>query len=225
MNTPNEDGKRSDNMELLKQQASACGSGCDCHATTMPGKMRWVIGTIVLFAAGVMVVRALVKSEGASAQPSATAFADPVASMAAATAPAKDSGTATPAVETSVVTPIGAFTELNTAAEKMNAVFAYLPGKEGASGNPPFAVMKSAASVIETQGVKCGLFTLKAGSADYDKISTQVKLPVVLAIVKGGGMSTVSTSDITETKLVQGFLAASKSGGCGPSAGSGCCPK
>lgn len=44
MNSSNEDPKPADNMEQLKQQASACcGSECGCHATGTKSKMRGVI--------------------------------------------------------------------------------------------------------------------------------------------------------------------------------------
>jgi hypothetical protein len=85
--------------------------------------------------------------------------------------------------------------------------------------------MRGAARTIESKaGLKCGLFTLKAGSRDYDQIAAQMSVPGVLAMAKGRGMSAVS-GDITESKLLQGFVAASSAGGCGPSAGAGCCPK
>jgi hypothetical protein len=85
--------------------------------------------------------------------------------------------------------------------------------------------MNGAVRTIESKaGKKCGLFTLKSGSPDYDQIAAQMSVPGVLAIVKGCGMSPIS-GDITEAKLVQGFVAASSAGGCGPSAGAGCCPK
>jgi hypothetical protein len=38
-------------------------------------------------------------------------------------------------------------------------------------------------------------------------------VPGVLAMVKGRGMSAIS-GEITEDKLVQGYVAASRSGGC-----------
>jgi hypothetical protein len=216
MNTPKEDGKQSDNMELLKQQAEACGPGCGCHATAAPGKMRWVIGTIVLVAAGVMVVRAMVKTDGPSTQASATTFADPVASQAAAGTggPATVLADAAPATETSVGTTIGAFAELNMMAAQTDAVFVFVPGKEGASGNAPSTPMKGAARIMEAKGLKCGLFTLKAGSRDHDQIAAQMSVPGVLAMAKGRGMSAVS-GEITEAKLVQGFVAACSPGGCG----------
>ena len=225
MNSPSEDQKQPDNMELLKQQASTCGSGCGCHAPATPGKTRWVIGAIVLAAAGVMVVRAMIKTNGSSTQASATAFAAPVAleTMPGQTGPATNSGALAQAAETSVGTTIGAFAELNAVAANTDAIFIFLPGKEGVSGNRLSTPMQGAARMIESKtGLKCGLFTLRAGSRDYDQIAAQMSVPGVLALVKGRGMSAVS-GDITESKLLQGFVAASSAGGCGP-ASSGCGP-
>ena len=227
MNTPNEDPKPTDNIELLKDQASACGSGCCCGGAVQPGKTRWVIGTIVLVAAGVLVVRAMIKSDGTLPPASATTFVAPTVSQtpAGGSGSATDSSGAAQAGETSVGMTIGAFSELNTVAAQNDAVFIFLPGKEGISAKPPSATMMGAARMIESKaGLKCGLFTLKAGSRDYDQVAGQVSLPAVLAMVKGGGMSAVS-GDITESKLVQGYVAASQGGGCGPSAGASCCPK
>jgi hypothetical protein len=113
-------------------------------------------------------------------------------------------------VETSVVTSIGAIAELNTVATNLDAVFVFLPGKESISAVTP---MQNAARTIESKGLKCGLFSLKAGSRDYNQIATQMSLPGVLAMVKGRGTSAIS-GDITETKLVQGFVAASSAGKC-----------
>ncbi len=211
MNTPNDDRKQTDNMELLKQQAATCGPGCDCNATKTPGKTRWVIGAIVLVAAGVMVVRAMIKSDGASSQTSAPAFA-------ALTASPMPAGATAPASEPSVVTSIGAIAELNTVASNLDAVFVFLPGKESISAITP---MQNAARAIKSKGLKCGLFTLKAGSPDYDRIATQMSLPGVLAMVKGRGTSAIS-GDITEAKLVQGFVAASSAGGCCSGGSSSC---
>jgi MYXO-CTERM domain-containing protein len=214
MNTPNENGKPTDNAELLKQQTPACGPGCNCNATGTPGKTRWVIGAIVLAAAGVLVARDIVKSDAAPSQTSGQAFALPIA--------ATNSSTAAPTTEKRVES-IGALAELNALAAKLDAVFVFLPGKEGTSANPPAATMNQAARTIEAQGKKIGLFTLIPSSHDYDQIAGQISLPAVLAMVKGRGMSPIS-GDITETKLVQGYLAASSAGGCG-AGGSGCCPK
>jgi hypothetical protein len=215
MNTPNENGKPTDNMKLLKQQASACGSECGCHGTGTQSKTRRIIGALVLVAAMAMVARGVVKSNAAPPQTSEQAFALPIA--------ATNSSAAAPTTEKSME-PIGALAELNALAVKLDAVFVFLPGKEVTSSNSPAATMNKAARTIEAQGKKIGLFTLLPSSHDYDQIEGKISLPAVLAMVKGRGMNTIS-GDITETKLVQGYLAASSAGGCGPSAGAGCCPK
>ena len=113
---------------------------------------------------------------------------------------------------------------MNTAAAKTDAVFVFLPGKEGGGAKAPSAPMRSAARAIEGKGMKCGLFTLKPGSADYDQIAKQMAVPGVLALVRGRGMSAVS-GEVTEAKLLQGYVAAGSAGGCGAGASPGCCPK
>jgi len=215
MKSSNKNPKQPDNMELLKQQASACGSECGCHATGIQSKTRRIIGALVIVAAMAMVARAVVKSNAAPPQTSEQAFALPIADT--------NSIAAAQAAETSVGTRIGTLAELNAVAAKLDAVFVFLPGKEGISSNLPAATMNKAARTIEAQGKKIGLFTLLPSSHDYDQIEGQISLPAVLAMVKGRGMKAIS-GDITETKLVQGYLAASSAGGCG-TGGGGCCPK
>lgn len=220
MSTKNEDGNRPESGESLKPNGSACcGPGCGCETAGKPTKARWVVGVVVLAATGVMVVRGVVKSDRGSTQ---AGFVNPAATQSTA------GGTATKpeaaaAGETIVGATLGAFNELNTAAAQTDAVFVFLPAREGASVKPPSAAMKAAARTIEAKGMKCGLFTLKPGSPDYDQMAKRVPVPAVLAMVKGRGMSAVS-GEVTEAKLVQGYVAASTAG-CGPSAGAGCCPK
>lgn len=221
MNTPNENGKPGDNMNLLKPKTGDCDAGCGCHAPSKPGNKNWVIGVIVLAAAGVLVARAVIKTNDVAPKATTSEFA----SLATLTGgSATNSGTATATTEKSLE-PLGSLLELNTLATKPDAIFIYLPGKEETSATPPLKALQGAARAVEANaGQKCGLFTLKAGSADYDQIAGKVTFPGMLVAVKGRGMVAVS-GDITETKLVQGYLAASSAAGCGPSAGAGCCPK
>ena len=63
---------------------------------------------------------------------------------------------------------------------------------------------------------KVSAFRLKESAPEYANLVKQVSVPSVLVLVKGGGMKAVS-KDITETKLLQAFVAASRpSGGCCP---------
>ena len=219
MNTTNEEPKADDNMELLKQQAEGCGVGCACHGSGASGKARWVICAIVLAVAGILVVRAMTKTDAASAQPQSTAFATPV--VPADSTPAVSPTVVAEPAAASAETMIGAFAELNTVAARSDAVFVYLLGKEETSGSAPATkAMQAAVRTIEAKGSKCAIFTLKAGSPDYASLAPQVARPGVLAMVKGKGMSAVM-GEITETKLVQSYVAASSAGGCGSG---GCAP-
>jgi hypothetical protein len=205
-----------DDMELLKQQASDCAPGCACHGTGPLGRKRLILGTIVLLVAVALVARAVIKTNAAPSQPDAATFTVPIVAQTppAETAPAAPPVAAAKATDTFVAKEIGALAELNTVAAANDAVFVYVAGKNGTSSNPPAAAMQSAAKRIGSQGLKIGLFTLKAGTRDYDLLTAQMPVPGVLAAFKGRGMSATS-GDITETKLIQAFVAASSAGGCG----------
>jgi hypothetical protein len=215
MSSSNENQKPMDNMDQLKQQASDCGAGCACHSTG-PVRKRVVVGIIVLCVAGALVARAVIKTNTTPILPEATGFATPIVAQTppAESAPATPPATTAEATDTFVAKEIGALAELNTVAAADDAVFVFVPGKDGASSNPPAAAMQSAAKRIGSQGLKIGLFTLKAGTRDYDLLTAQMSVPGVLAAFKGRGTSATS-GDITETKLIQAFVAASSAGGCG----------
>ncbi len=224
MDTPNEEQKPADNMELLKQQASACGAGCSCHSTGSPRGLRGVLGILVLLVAVTLVARAVMKNNGVSTDPGASAFPTLAPTATAGTQAPASPVAAVTATGISVGASIASLSDLNKVASANDAVFVYLPAQNGASGNSPEASMKNAASRINSQGYKVGLFTLETGSRDYTQLAAQMSVPGVLALVKGRGMSAVS-GEITEAKLIQGFVAAGSAacgpGGCGPT---GCCP-
>ncbi len=224
MNTPNEDQKPVDNMELSGQQASACGAGCACHGTASSDWLRRILGILVLFVAATLVSRALMKNNGASTDPAASAFPTLAPAATADSQALASPVAAVTATGISVGASIASLSDLNKVATAHDAVFVYLPARDGASSDSPETSMKSAASRINSQGHKVGLFTLERGSRDYAQLAAQMSVPGVLALVKGRGMSAV-TGEITETKLIQGFVAAGSAAcgpsGCGPA---GCCP-
>jgi hypothetical protein len=228
MSPSNEDTKPTDNMELLKQQASSCSPGCDCHATRPSGRRRWILGVIVLLAAAALMARAVVKNNAASSQADTPAFALPTVAQT----PAVEGTSAAPTVQATTLSgsvvgqEIGTFSALNTTAVDTNAVFIFLPAKGQSVDGKAANAMEAARRTIESKGAtKIGLFTLKTDSPDYNQISQQIALPGVIALVKGRGAAFAS-KEITETNLVQAFVAASSAsgcgaGGCGPS---GCGP-
>lgn len=236
MSTKNEDRIPPDNMETLEQEASACGPGCCCHAGGPPSRLRWIVGLIIILAAGALVARALIKNNDVKTAKAASGFAAlPAVGQAPVTAiphQAEEPRDRLPGNATTNVTPTGtatvavkeisALSELNAMAADADGVFVFLSGKNDPLIKAPLAQMRSAAKMIEGQGQKIGLFILKTDSPEYAQVAAQTPVPCVLAMVKGSGMAPIA-GEITETKLVQGFVAASSSGsGCGPS---GCGPQ
>lgn len=172
---------------------------------------------LVLVVIGFLVFNFINKSGEVDARTSRSSFIVP----ASATTPPAENPAATVAdTDTTPTTPfvgtmIGAFAELNTVAADSNAVFVYLPGKDGETVHEvPETSMRKAAKTIETNmGVKVGLYTLRPDSPDYGPLAGQMILPGVIAMVKGGGMVPLS-GEITASDLMQGFMSAVGTGGC-----------
>ena len=217
MNTSNEEPEANGNMENHKQQSGGCGAGCACHGAGGAGKAKGIICMLVLVVAAVLVVHAVTKTNAASAKTPASGFAVPAGDAAtpsaAGTAGKTPATAATPAGKAFVGVPISTLAEVNIVAIGSDAVFVYLPGNEANSGEPPAKAIRAAMRTIGAKGVKCALFTLKPGSPDYAKLGQETVVPGVLAMVKGKGKNAVS-GEITETKLVQGYVAASSGGAC-----------
>lgn len=215
----NDESKPTDNMELPKQQASACGSGCDCQAKGSPGKARLVAGVVLLAAAVVLVARAVVKTNATAPAPASAGFA----ALPAAVRPSVPQGVVAEA-DTHAVKEISALSELNTVAKEMDGVFVFLPGKTNDAVKKSTAQIRIAAQTIERQMKgKIGVFVLKTDSRDYEQVAAQFAVPGAIAMVKGRGMAPVS-GEITEAKLIQAFVSASSAGGGCGSGGGGCGP-
>jgi len=240
------------NMERLKEEAAVCDPGCGCHAGGGSGRARWVVGMLVLAVAAGLVVRAVRKSdETASTQASANAFTAPQGAVAAPTrgeasvssspgespvavAAAAPAVTDNPAASAPVVDSpedkavvcgdlIQSLGDLNTRATDLGGVFVLLAGEDAVKARAVARVIEKAADTIRGRDITMGLFTIADGSPEYANLAKQVPPPGVIAMVKGRGASAVS-GDVTESKLMQAFVAASSGGGCGPAPSSGCCP-
>ncbi len=75
MNSPNEDRKQTDNMDLLKQQASDCAPGCARYGPELSGRQYRILGLIVLLIGVMLAARGMVKNRVASTVPAVPAFA------------------------------------------------------------------------------------------------------------------------------------------------------
>ena len=219
------DDDKTDNVDRLDTEA-ACDAGCDCHTAGSGGRARRIAGVVVLLVAGGLVARAMIKDSGTRTEMDEAGFAVIATTKEAGddVAPVPVATQARDAVVTMIAgKELATLADLNTLAAEADGVFVYLPGKETDTANgAPTSHMEAAAKTIKAQGVTIGIFTLKTDAPEYKQLASQMAVPGVIAMAKGRGMVPVK-GDVTESSLIQSFVAASSTGGCGPSA-SGCGP-
>ncbi|UCD83488.1 MAG: hypothetical protein JSU92_09270 [Deltaproteobacteria bacterium] len=104
---------------------------------------------------------------------------------------------------------------LDEVAADKDFVFILLPG-EREEAEKAAGVIEKASEIISRKGTRVATFTIKTDSPDYQKLVSSYGIssfPAVLATGKGCGANIV-TGEITEEKLLAGYLQASKPGSC-----------
>ncbi|MFO8007732.1 MAG: hypothetical protein R6V05_08360 [Candidatus Brocadiia bacterium] len=212
--------------------APQCRPGCNCAVPSSGGKVKAAICLVVLLAvAGIIAYKAFSSRQQDGSNTVATRAQGFAADTAAQNpglereSSAQDRGEPNKAAlsardGTRIGEHLESLSELNEVALDQDAVFIFVPAKkdEVASDTTRTAVF-SGQRTLDSNGIKVGLYALQTTSPDYPEISSQVQLPAVLVACKGRGMRAVS-GEVTETKLLQMFMAVSRAGGCCP-AGSG----
>ena len=203
-------------MENAKSEG--CGPGCGCGKPSGNKKAKAVICLIVLLAiCGIFVYKAKSAKQSAPAV-TETSFAAPIANRTDGQEPAVKS------VEDKKIAGefIDSLASLNKVAINQDAVFVFIP----ANGNETISketlnAIASAEQKLKSSGINIGLYTLRfSPSKEYANIAAQLTLPGMLVMSKGRGAGVVS-GEITETKLLQAYVASSRAGGCCPAGGSG----
>ncbi len=206
---------------------SCCPSGSDGT-----GKIwKTVVFLLVIAAAGLVLARSLLNKSNSEGDQSQHVFASILTDNEADTcAPLMDNtkNQAVPvkAAPTLWQADLDSLASLNTLASESDAVFVLLASNGQLNDQTITKEIEAAAQKIISNGNKVTAFRLKGSSADYAQLAKQVSVPSVIAMVKGRGMRAVS-GEITELKLVQAFVAASKSSSCAPGAScgpTGCAP-
>jgi hypothetical protein len=209
-------------MENVKSET--CGPGCTCGKPPENKKVKAVICLIVLLAiCGIFVY----KAQSAKQNPQDNIKAEFVAPIVN-----QPNGQEPAAIAAEDTKKVGEFLEslasLNTVAANQDAVFIYVPanGNETVSRETINAIA-SAGQKLKSSDINIGLYTLRfSPSKEYAGIAAQLTLPAVLVMSKGKGTGSV-TGEITETKLLQAYVASSRAGGCGTScspSSPGCSP-
>lgn len=198
----------------------ACGPGCDCNKPFGNQKARVAICLIALLAiCGIFVYKAMGVKQSTPAN-TTTAFAAPIANQTSVQEPAAESVDGKKRIG-ELLDSLGS---LNNLAMNKDTVFIFIPAKgEEAATKTTSEAIQSAKRTLESKGLRIGIYTLRSSSPEYPGIAKQLSLPGMLVLSKGRGMGTVS-GEMTETRLLQAFVASQSVGGCGSGCGSGCGP-
>ncbi len=215
-----------------KMKLTNCGPGCDCGKPSGNTKAKAVVCLIVLLAVcGIFVYKAKTAKQTAPVN-TATVFAAPVAREINEQKPAVSTIDKQEPVVKAVEEKktVGQFLDslasLNKVAVNQDAVFVFVPAKENdIVGKETIDAIASAEQKIKSTGVQISLYTLLSSSPEYANLAAQLTLPGMLVMSKGRGMGAVS-GEITETKILQAYVASSRAGGCCPSGSgsAGCAP-
>jgi len=250
----NDNNDQISDQENASNVQPPCDGGSCCPSGSGSNGKSWKVAVFILIviAAGVVLARSLVnKSQTDTDQPQQAFASIQIDNGSETPAPAKAAEKAEMPVESEIkietppvavetkkqeipvkVTPslwksdLDSLASLNKVAADSDAVFVLITAKDQLNDKTITKEIEAAAQKIMANGTKVSAFRLKESAPEYANLVKQVTVPSVLAMVKGLGMSAVS-KDITETKLVQAFVAASRpSGGCCPSGAgaSGCGP-
>jgi len=218
---------------MKKMKLEKCGPGCDCGKPSGNKKAKVAVCLIVLLVIGGIFAYKAQSAKQIAPATTETAFAAPVAQEVNDMKEVNEQKPVVPTTDQQepVVKTVeekqrvGEFLDslasLNKVAVNQDAVFVFIPAKGNDTVNKQTTdAIASAEKRIKSTGVSLGLYTLQSGSPEYANIAAQLPLPGMLVLSKGRGIGALS-GEITETKLLQAYVASSRAGGCGPS---GCGP-
>ncbi|MHC4646945.1 MAG: hypothetical protein ACYTBJ_15720 [Planctomycetota bacterium] len=232
--------------------SSASDNSCCPSAADGAGGKSWktLVFILIVIAAGVVLARSLINKSNSTSDQTQQPFAvlqpecssespspakaavtpeTPADSEAAMNAPAvvntpEKAKLPDEPASTLLFKPLDSLASLNKVAANFDAVFILLAAEDQLKMQPIAKQVETAAKKIQGDGVRVSAFTLEKDAPNYSKLVKQFSIPCVLAIVKSRGMSGVS-GEITEAKLIQAFVTASRPrSSCCPG-GATCAPK
>jgi len=215
---------------MVDDVQSCCDGGDCCPSGPESGGKNWktLICILVLLAAGVVLARSFIVKSDTDGDQSQQVFApvltDNMSDTPSVADDTKEQDIAGEAAPSLWRAELDSMASLNKVATNTDAVFILLSAKDQQDNQTITKEIDAAAQRIQANGVRVSAFRLRQGAPEYAQLSKQVSIPCVLAMVKGGGMSAVS-GEISEAKLVQAFVTASRpTSGCCPPGSTAVCP-
>ncbi|MFA6290945.1 MAG: hypothetical protein WC637_04140 [Victivallales bacterium] len=213
-----------DDAGKVKESDCGCDSGCACGSKGLSTKMKIIVCLVILIAAAIVLGRGFLKKSAVSNDKSKEAFA----SAFPVSKPVENPVMKEQAKESDVKPdkaklwgePLDSLASLNKVAANLDAVYIFISGKNDEKDPDIKKEIENAAGKFQARGSSIAAYSLVKVSKDYAQITSQVPSPCVLAMLRGKGMSVVS-DNITEAKLLEALVAATRPSSCGPS---GCGP-
>ena len=196
------------NSDKAEQESTDDSQKCCSSTSGSHSKGKMVVFAIIVVAAGITLARSLTKQS--------TAISDENQQLFATIPQEKNNETSNKTKPTLWRPELDSLASLNKLAADTDVVFILLAAEDQQSNQTITNKIEASAKTIESKGSRISAFRLKKNAPNYTQLAKQFSVPCVLAMVKGRGMSGVS-GEITEAKLVQAFVTASR-------ATSGCCP-
>ena len=231
--------EKMDNMQPCCSSSSDGGSCCPSGSDGGGKSWKTLVFIVIVIAAGVVLARSLINKSNSNGGQSQQGFASIQTNSDCDTAPLPGataqpmSDIENPTVAKNIIeegvfvkaapalwgADLDSLASLNKVAAETDAVFILLAAEDklkmGAIRKEIEAVMK----MIQGSGSRICAFTLKKDAPNYARFAKQFSIPCVLAMVRNRSTGVVS-GDITESKLLQAFVRASRpASGCGPGAG------
>ena len=209
--------------------SSSCGPECPCNTKSgMPLQIKIILFIVIIAVAGAVLSSSLIKKTRTPPPKSSTEYAVTASQLPASSVVTRKDSTVpsvSSAADTQTVSfkPLASLSDLNTVAQDVEGVFILLIKSETEKTPGIVKEITGAKKAIAARGMHMGTFQLNREAPDYTTITSQMTPPGVLVVVKGKGMRGVQGSDITETKLLQAYMAAMQPTSCCPAGGSHVC--
>ena len=221
-----------DDQESNATQEECCSSGCACNSRGLSNKTKGLVVLLVALVAVVVVLSGSIRRAESRASSNSATFNSETSSAAATAVSAAEATTSasTRASDEASKAPkqqsevwgqtLPSLSALNEVATNIDSVFVLVPASDDKHTEAIRQEIAAAVRTARARGRKVMAYRLAGDSADRAKLKAEVGVPCVLAMVKGAGAVPVS-GEISEAKLLESLVTASRPPSCGPS---GCGP-
>ena len=212
------------------QPASGKASSCCSPGAVSGKKWKTLVSVTIIIAAIAVGTNSFLSGNSAQSHTTvpAKSFSAGLTQVPAVTAESNSQGKPeTKQEEVALNQVLDSLQSLDTLAADKDVVFLVLPGEAQITSLEVPKQVGTVANNLWKSGQRIAVFTLKGSSQDYNRLVSHFSVkafPSVVILGRQGSASAVS-GDISEARLYNAFVLASKSVSCCPTGSASCCPK